>query len=196
MRSSRSTSSSSTAVEAASLRGVNPRACRSGHRCFILAYGTPFYIAERWSDSHTTRVCHAQERTERSADANRRRHAHGADVPRLLAAGAAGRRAAGERLPAGAGEAVVRAAARVPRLQRPLRADRRVLRPSRRAALVRPQRGGGPALPLSRLEIRRDRPVHGGPVGAGRERLLPQDQAEILSAGEAWPGAVDLYGAC
>ena len=35
----------------------------------------------------------------------------------------------------------------------------------------------GPALSLSRLEIRRDRPVHRGAVGAGRKRLLQQDQA-------------------
>ena len=73
-------------------------------------------------------------------------------------------------------------------------ADRRVLRPPRRLAVVRPQRGERPALPLSRLEIRHDRPVHRGAVGAGRERLLPEDQAEVLSAGEARRRAVDLYG--
>ena len=97
-------------------------------------------------------------------------------------------------MPAGAGEDPVRAAARVPRHRRPLRPDRRILRPSRRLALVRPQRGGRAALPLSRLEIRRHRPVHRRAVGAARVRLLPEDQAEILSAGEARPGAVDLYG--
>ena len=61
--------------------------------------------------------------------------------------------------------------------RRSLRPDRRVLRPSRRVAVVRPQRGVRPALPLSRLEIRRDRPVRRGPVRAERKRLRQQDQA-------------------
>ena len=52
-----------------------------------------------------------------------------------------------------------------------------------------------PALLLSRLEIRRDRPVHRRSFRAARERLLPEDQAEVLPAGAARPGAVDLYGA-
>ena len=63
--------------------------------------------------------------------------------------------------------------------------DRRVLRPPRRVAVVRAQRGRRPALPLSRLEIRRDRPVHRRAVRAGGERLLPEDQAEVLSAGRS-----------
>ena len=73
-------------------------------------------------------------------------------------------------------------------------ADRRVLRPSRRLAVVRPQRGQRAALPLSRLEVRPHRPVHRGAVGAGGERLLPEDQAEVLSAGRARRRAVDLHG--
>ena len=77
---------------------------------------------------------------------------------------------------------------------RPARPDRRVLRPSRRLAVVRPQRGSRLALPLSRLEIRRHRPVHRGSVRAGGERLLPAGQAQILSAGRARRRAVDLYG--
>ena len=72
--------------------------------------------------------------------------------------------------------------------------DRRVLRPSRRLAVVRPQRGERPALPLPWLEIRHDRPMHRRALGARRIRLLPEDQAQVLSAGEARPGAVDLYG--
>src|SRR4051812_11369482 len=60
--------------------------------------------------------------------------------------------------------------------------------------MVWPQRGGRPALPLSRLEIRRDRPVHRRAIGAAGKRFLPEGQAEILSAGEARAGAVDLYG--
>ena len=39
-----------------------------------------------------------------------------------------------------------------------------------------------------------DRPVHRGAVGAGGVRLLREDQAEVLSAGEARRRAVDLYG--
>ena len=74
------------------------------------------------------------------------------------------------------------------------RADRRVLRPPRRLAVVRPQRGRRPALPLSRLEVRPHRPVRRGAVGAERERLLQEDQAEVLSADRARRRAVDLHG--
>src|SRR5262245_7197997 len=134
------------------------------------------------------------ERTERPADAKRPLHLDGPHVPRLLAAGPVGRRATGEWLSAGAREDVVGAAARLPRQRGQIRIDRRILRPPRRVALVRPQRGARPALLLSRLEIRRDRPVHRRSVGAARERLLPEDQAQVLSVGEARAGAVDLYG--
>ena len=82
-------------------------------------------------------------------------------------------RAAGKRMPAGAGQAPVRAAAGLARHARPAGADRRVLRPPRRVAVVRPQRAERAALPLSRLEIRPHRPVHRGAVGAVRKRLLP-----------------------
>src|SRR6266436_8996506 len=134
------------------------------------------------------------ERTERPADANRSRHPDGPDVPRLLAPGPVGRGTAGEQLPAGTREDAVGAAARLPRQRGQIRTDRRILRPPRRVALVRAQRGAWPALLLSRLEIRRDRPVHRRPVRAARERLLPEDQAQVLPIGEARAGAVDLYG--
>src|SRR5258707_2045322 len=133
------------------------------------------------------------ERTERPADANRPRHHDGPHVPRLLAAGAVGRGATAERLPAGAREDVVRAAARLPRQRGQIRANRRILRPPRRVAVVRPQRGARLALLLSRLEIRRDRPVHRRPLRAARERLLPEDQAQVLPAGEARSGAMDQH---
>ena len=48
------------------------------------------------------------------------------------------------------------------------RPDRRVLRASRRLAVVRPQRGLRPALPLPRLEVRRDRPMRRPAVGGRR----------------------------
>src|SRR4029453_2964332 len=46
-----------------------------------------------------------------------------------------------------------------------------------------PKRREWVALPLSRLEIRHDRPVHRRPVGADGVRLLQEDQAEVVSAG-------------
>ena len=64
-----------------------------------------------------------------------------------------------------------RAADRVPRHAGPPRADRRVLRAPRRLALVRAQRGRRAALPLPRLEVRRDRPVRRDPVRAATIRL-------------------------
>ena len=107
---------------------------------------------------------------------------------------AAERGAAGARLPAGARQAAVRAPDRLPRHRRHARPDRRVLRPSRRVAVVRPQRGVRPALPLSRLEVRRDRPVRRGALRAGRVRLRQEDQAEVLSADREGRRAVDLHG--
>src|SRR3954453_5155981 len=95
---------------------------------------------------------------------------------------------------AGAGQAPLRAAARLPRYRWQVRPDRRILRPPRRLALVRPQRRARAALSLSRLEIRRDRAMHRGAFGGKRERFLPEDQVEKLSAGKARPRAVDLYG--
>src|SRR5580692_3389971 len=50
-------------------------------------------------------------------------------------------------------------------------------------------------MPLPWLEIRCDGPVHRRAVGAGRKRLLPEDQAQILSAHQDWRRALDLYGA-
>src|ERR1700730_12097893 len=98
----------------------------------------------------------AQERTERLVDANRPRHPDGPGVPQLLAAGPDGRGAAGDRMPAGAGQDPLRAPARLPRHQWEVRPDRRVLRAPRGLALVRPQRGERAALPLPWLEIRHD----------------------------------------
>ena len=114
----------------------------------------------------------AQGRAEQVHHRDRPRHADGRAVPALLDSRHARRGTAGERMPAGARQDPVRAAAGLARHARPARADRRVLRPSRRLALVRPQRAGRVALPLPRLEIRPHRPVHRGALGAGRERLL------------------------
>ena len=54
----------------------------------------------------------------------------------------------------------------------PYRVDGRVLRAPRCLAVVRTQRGERPTVLLSRLEIRRYRPVHRGAVGASVKRLL------------------------
>ena len=76
----------------------------------------------------------------------------------------------------------------------PLRADRRILRASRRVAVVRPQRGVRAALPVPRLEIRRDRPMRGNPIRTGAEWFPRDDQAALVSAGRAGRRAVDLHG--
>src|SRR6185437_17061320 len=52
-----------------------------------------------------------------------------------------------------------------------------------------------PALPLSRLEIRRDRTVHGAAVRTGLDRVPRDDPVAILSAGRTRRRALDLYGA-
>ena len=57
------------------------------------------------------------------------------------------------------------------------------------------ERGMRSALSVSRLEIRRDRPVRGDAIRAGEERLPRDDQAAFLSVGRARRRAVDLYGA-
>src|SRR5262245_65260128 len=155
--------------------------------------GTAFHMTERRSSStdHGFRI-DAPERTERPLDPDRPRQRHGPVVSRLLDPGSAARGIARERLPAGACEDSVGSAAGVPRQRRPIRVDRRVLRPSRRVTVVWTQRGRGPALLLSRLEIRRDRPVHRRSLRARRKRLLQEDQAQVIPAGAARAGAVDL----
>src|SRR5262249_7120131 len=112
----------------------------------------------------------------------------------LLVARVAGRRAARDRLSAGTGEAAVRAAAGVSRQRWPARTDRRILRPSRGIFMVRSERGKGPALPISRLEIRCDGPMHRRAVRTRGKRLLPEDQTQVLPADRARRCAVDLYG--
>ncbi len=118
-------------------------------------------------------------RDQRPAHPDRAGNADGRDVPAVLDPGPSRRGAAGERLPAGPGQAAVGAADRIPRHRGPVRPDRRVLRAPRRLALVRPQRGVRAALRLPRLEVRRDRPVRRDPVRARRaaQQPLREDQA-------------------
>src|SRR5262249_23966523 len=123
--------------------------------------------------------------TERTAGAHGPGHAIGQTVPPLLAAGAARRGAARDRLPAGASEDAGRAPDRVPRYAEPPRADRQVLRAPRRVALVRPQRGELAALLVPRLEVRRHRPVRRDSVRARLSEALPAHEAEGLSAARA-----------
>src|SRR5262249_16896999 len=133
-------------------------------------------------------------RTERSPLPNRPRHADGQPVPGQLAAGPARLGIAGARLSAGPRKALVRAVVGVARLERQARTDRRVLRPPRRLAVVRPKQTWRPGVPITRLEIRPHRPMRRGAVGAVRERLLPEDQIETLSADRARRRALDLHG--
>ena len=112
---------------------------------------------------------------------HRPRHADGRTAPPPLDSGADGGGTAAAELPAGAGAIARRAADRVPRHPRAARPDGRILRASRRLAVVRAQRGERAALPVSRLEIRRDRAMRRCAVGAGRVGLLPEDQAQGLS---------------
>ena len=65
----------------------------------------------------------------------------------------------------------------------------------RRFAVVRPQRRERPALSLSRLEIRRDRPVYGHPLGAARQHPLPAHPHDQLSADRArWQFSGPIWG--
>src|ERR1043165_3574643 len=98
-------------------------------------------------------------------------------------------------MPAGANQASVGAPLGLARYSGSLGADRRVLRSPRGVAVVRAERAQWAALPLPRLEIRPHRPVHRGAVGAVGKRLLPQDQAEVLSVDRARRDSVGLYGA-
>src|SRR6516162_8278664 len=68
------------------------------------------------------------------------------------------------------------------------------MRASRRVAVVRPQRRERPALSVSWLEIRRNRPMRGAAVGAGRKRLLQEDQARRLRVYRTRRCDLDLYG--
>src|SRR5580704_3172311 len=52
-----------------------------------------------------------------------------------------------------------------------------------------------PALPVSRLEIRRDGAMRRTAIGAGSDRLSRQNQATVVSVGGTRRRAVDLYGA-
>ena len=99
-----------------------------------------------------------------------------------------------ERLPARPGKAPVGAADRIPRHGRTAGTHRRVLRSPRHFALVRPQRGMRAALSVSRLEVRRDRAVHGHAVGTRGFGFREEGQAEVVSARRARRRAVDLHG--
>ena len=90
-------------------------------------------------------------------------------------------RSAGARLPAGARQVLSERLLAFRDTPGARRRDRRVLRAPRRVALVRAQRGERVALLLPWLEIRCERAMHRGAVGAAGERVLQQDQADVLS---------------
>src|SRR6266571_748000 len=132
-----------------------------------------------------TPISHAYSRTQRIADPVRPGDPRRGAFPALLAAGAARRGAAGAGLRAGALEAARGASRRFSRHPREDRADRGVLRPSGREPVVRPQRGGRDSLSVSRMEVRRDRPVHRSSLGAGGIRHAEKHQAELISSHRA-----------
>ena len=98
----------------------------------------------------------------------------------VLAAGGAGRRAAGRA--AGAARQTARREPRaVSRRGRPLRPDRPPLRASRRRPRLRPAREWRPALRLPWLAVRCLRPMPGDACGAEGLEALPGHQAALLS---------------
>ena len=93
------------------------------------------------------------------------------------------------RLRSGPRAAARREPRRVPRYRRQGRPDPGGLPASRRVAVLWPQRGMRPALPLSRLEVRRRRQLRRDGVGAGRIELLRQGQDQVLSGGRVRPAS-------
>ena len=91
----------------------------------------------------------------------------------------------GRRRPAAA-DAAGRAADRLPRQRRAGRRPRSPLPAPLRLAVLRPQRGGRPALRLSRLEVRHGRQLPRHAECAGRPGLPAQGQGQGLSR---WPSA-------
>src|SRR5262249_13034956 len=89
------------------------------------------------SEPRKSAGAHAETRAERPPPRARPGNARRPAVPQLLAARAPRRGIARGWRPAGAREAALRAAARIPRQRGTLWPDRRVLRPPRRVALVR-----------------------------------------------------------
>ena len=119
----------------------------------------------------------------------------GSDVPQLLDSGAAVGGTAGERLPAGAGEAVVGAPAAFRDSAGTLWPDRRVLRPSRRLPLVRAQRGMRHPLSVSRLEVSTSPDSASRCRRSPRKTASPASQSSIVPASRAGRHSVDLHGA-
>ena len=131
---------------------------------------------------------------KRPAVPRRRRCADGGDHAPPLDRGVPLRRgrAAGRR--AGAREAARREPRGVPRLQRPARRARRILRAPPRLAGLRAQRGVRAALPLSRLEVRRGRQRGRDGLGARREQHSAAREAEGLSGARGRRLRVVLHG--
>src|SRR5258708_26829619 len=121
----------------------------------------------------TNESCHAGQGTERLSYPARPRNADGPVFPQLPDTVAPRRGTPAAGLPTGANPAVVRKTDRLSRHRRTARPDRGVLRPSPRLAVVRPQRGKRTALSLSRLEVRRDRPVRPYPLPTPPQHSSP-----------------------
>src|SRR6266540_1369110 len=108
---------------------------------------------------------HADPGDEHIPDPHGPRYADGGVVPTLLDTCVARLEITGARLPSRSREIARREAGCLPRYGRTNRPDRRVLRPPRRVAVVWTQRGVRAALPVPRVEVRRERPVRGPAFG-------------------------------
>src|SRR5262249_8105208 len=143
---------------------------------------------ENWSNHD------AGERAERIRHANGSGYADGPAVSQLLDTGPTGKRACRAGLPAGARSSAIRETDRLSGCAGPSWTDRRVLCPSPRLSVVRPQRREWHPLPVSRLEIRRDGTMHGNPVRARGQHALPAYPDGQLSADREGRHPLDLYG--
>ena len=115
---------------------------------------------------------------------------HAPPLDRRLPVGGGSRagRRAGQGAPAGRGSGGVS------RQQGPCRRARRILLAPAGVAALCPQRGLRPALPLSRLEIRRGRQHRRDGVGARQQPHLRSRQAQVVSDARSGRLRVDLYG--
>ena len=123
------------------------------------------------------------------------RNAHGRAPAALLDAVPALERAARARLPAEEGAPARRGPGRVSRHAGRGRAAGGQLPAPRRVALLRPQRGMRAPLLVSRLEVRRHRPLRGHAERAGGEHLQGQGPRPRLSVPRRERRDLDLHGA-
>ena len=168
---------------------LSRRAARSCSRQRFVGLSPP--VSRRWRKIEEPHD--AFTRRQRTCYSHRAGHGDGRGHAAVLDPGLSVARTGRARRRPGARAAVGREARGVPRHRGPGRARRRVLPASPRLLVVRPQRGIGSALRLSRLEIRRRRQLHRADERA--RAVLPQGAPDRLSDGRDGRGHLDLYGA-